>query len=93
VNGEVLTEELVEAAKRSNNFYRAAFFLLLSFCLGNGVSFLLFGIHTASKSDLDAAATATRQQTDALNIRVGLVESSITRLTAQLQIQKLITTP
>lgn len=89
------SEEIIDAvaARNGSTFYRSAFFLLLSFVLGNGVSFLLFGVHTASKSDLDAAQQAQTGQYNLLSARVGLIESSITRLTAQLQIQKLITSP
>lgn len=79
-----------DAKANGNGLYRALFFLLLSFVLGNGCSFLLFGVHTASKSDLDASTAAQKVQTDQLSARVSLVESSVTRLTAQLQIQKLI---
>lgn len=76
-----------------NGFYRGAFFLLLTFVFGNGVSFLVFGIHTASKTDLDSASAATSLQVRVLTDRVELLTETVTDLTAQLRVQKLIIEP
>lgn len=80
-----------DLAAKSEGFYKAAFFLLLSFVLGNGVSFVVFGVHTASKSDV---AEVSRVQTDEFNSttsKIDGLELALTKLTAQLVLQKLIT--
>lgn len=36
----------------STNFYKTAFWLLVTFMLGNGLGYLVFGLHAASAGDV-----------------------------------------
>lgn len=80
-----------------DRFYKTAFFVLVSFLLGNGVNFLIFGLHTASKSDLQAQSQVQTQQYDAIEASLSGVEAHLSAidnsyadLTGQLRAKKLI---
>lgn len=65
-------------------FWRAAAIALLTFILGNGTSYLVFGLHTANKHDLELATQAASDRSTRLEGRMGQVEHTLDFLAGEL---------
>lgn len=65
-------------------FWRSFTLLLLSFLFGNGTSYLAFGLHTATRSDVEKADQAQTDRTVALESRMTALEKSMNYLTGEL---------
>ena len=77
-----LTGKTVEAQLY---FWRAAALALLTFILGNGTSFLVFGLHTASRHDLELADQAASDRSARIEDRLGAVENELHFLSGELR--------
>jgi hypothetical protein len=73
-----------------SNFYETAFFILLSFLLGNLSSWLIFGLHNVTKKDFDHGNALLNQRLDGLGSRMGTVETKVTTVTVALRAKKII---
>lgn len=74
-----------------------AFFILLTFLLGNGVSFVVFGLRNATKDDVDRAIKPLIEDQAAIHESIAAIEKheadrdeSDAYLKGQLQAHKLI---
>lgn len=66
------------------NFWRVVAIALLTFVLGNGVAFVLFGIRTASKDDVAAVTTTLSARMTALETKNDTLEKTVNRLVGEL---------
>lgn len=96
----MLTEKLRDVRDRAtaayhangaSGFYKQAFFILLSFILGNGLSFVVFGLHTVSKIDFAEFQTAVSQRLDQQDTHMQSIDKSFSNVAGQLEGKKLIT--
>jgi hypothetical protein len=65
-------------------FWRAAAIALLTFILGNGTSYLVFGLHAASRHDLELVNTAADGRSARLEDRMVHVEQGLNFLAGEL---------
>jgi hypothetical protein len=80
-----------EEPKNGNNMRGwQAFFLLVTFILGNGVSYLVFGLNTVKRSDFDAAQTENRANFETQAENLLKTQRALDTLTVELKTEKLI---
>lgn len=73
-------------AKAVNNlaFWRGAALALLTFILGNGTSYLVFGLHTVSAAQFQSQASAQDAREAAIEARLQLLEKSFNYLAGEI---------
>lgn len=67
------------------NFWRALALALLTFILGNGVSFVVFGLHAASKMDLEKSTEAAEERSSRIEDRLESVERAVNYMGGELE--------
>lgn len=65
-------------------FWRGAAIALLTFILGNGTSYLVFGLHAATRHDLELVDDRAQGRSTRLEDRMGAVERSVNFLAGEL---------
>lgn len=76
-----------------NNFYARAFWLMVSFVLGNVLSFAVFGIHTVSMDQFEKATAAITGRQDAQDAHMQSIDTHIANLSGQLTGKHLLSNP
>lgn len=59
---------------------RAVLAALLTFLLGNGTSYLVFGLHAASRADVEKIAAGQQQLGDRLGDRIDKLEQTVNEM-------------
>jgi hypothetical protein len=72
------------------DFYKRAFWALVVFALGNGTSFLAFGLNRVTKTDFTAATRAIETRLDKHDDHLSLIDENISDLRGQLKGEKLL---
>lgn len=77
--------------QRTNvTFWRSATAALMMFILGNGVSYIVFGLKTASKEDLDRVVTIQNNQIDNLSQQLQVLNRTVQEQTGELRARHMI---
>lgn len=61
-------------------FWRSCTLLMISFLVGNGTSYLAFGLHTATKADVEKSDQAQSDRSSALEARMLKMEEALNYL-------------
>jgi len=80
-------------AQAAVTFWRNIALTLLAFLLGNGIGFLTFGFHTASKDDLERVMVTLNTRLVGLEERESVREKQMSNLIGQLQARHLANAP
>lgn len=71
-------------------FYKTAFFILVSFILGNALSFFVFGLHVVSSDQFDKANEALTSRLDQQDAHMQSIDRKLENLTGQLTAKKMV---
>jgi hypothetical protein len=74
----------------NGEFYRRAFWVLVAFLMGNGVSFFVFGIHTVSTEDFNRGNQSVTGRLDAQDSHLQAIDTRLANLSGQLTAKKLL---
>jgi len=82
-----VTEEERGKLKDRVAFWRGIALALLTFVFGNGVSYVVFGLHTASKSDVDRVNTQLSDRLRTLESNDNALESTVNQMIGALRVK------
>lgn len=70
------------------NFWKAVSIALITFILGNGISYAVFGMRTASRDDLEKFQRGADERATRLELRMESVEKAVNYLSGKIDHEK-----